>query len=156
MRSRITGRTLLPVLAAAAVAVPAVPAAALAAPPPAPDAAAPSAAGPSAAGPSAGSAGPQTQSTSDCAKALQALTSLKLLPERPDLGRVICTSRAEKDAPPARDDAAGQVTSEHPAANGRTVREDTILGVPVEWPRSVTVHVPTVNDHWYTYTAKKG
>ncbi|TYC10497.1 hypothetical protein FXF65_31925 [Actinomadura syzygii] len=98
-------------------------------------------------------------STSDCAKALQAISSLGLLPKRPDLGRVVCTSRAEKEAPPARPsrpDTTGQVTSEHTASNGRTVRENEVLGVPVEWPRNVTVHVPTVNDRWYTYTAKKG
>ncbi|MFI0487575.1 hypothetical protein [Actinomadura sp. 9N215] len=175
MRSRISGRTLLPaVLAAAAVTAVGAPALARHAPPPAPDAQSEPAA--------------ETYTEDDCAQALKILAHYKLLPNQPDVGRTLCSLNQEKkqeqeqaaqDQPaqdqaaqgrptegrptegrpaggrPAQSEKTNQISSKHTTESGKVVEENKILGVPVEWPKSLTVHVPTVNDHWYTYTSKE-
>ncbi|MFB4301647.1 hypothetical protein [Actinomadura sp. NTSP31] len=150
MRSRISGRRLLPTaLAAASVVAVAAPASAQAAPPP---------------DPAANTTTSTPADNGDCAKAVSVLSVLKLLPNSPDLGKVLCSANtAGKEQAPA----AG--TAQAPAATGNAQRpaadasaesaqkpqEYNLLGLPVEWPKSLTVHVPTINDHWYVFKSKQ-
>ncbi|MDL4819236.1 hypothetical protein [Actinomadura opuntiae] len=149
MRSRISGRRLLPTaLAAASVVAVAAPASALAAPPP----------------------GPATTTTStpadndDCAKAVRVLSVLKLLPGTPDLSKVLCsvnTGGKEQAAPAAgKEQAPAAGSAQRPAADAsaesaQKPQEYNLLGLPIEWPKSLTVHVPTINDHWYVFQSKQ-
>ncbi|TMQ91887.1 hypothetical protein ETD83_28785 [Actinomadura soli] len=164
MRSRISGITLLPAaLVAATVMAAAAPVAAHEAPPPAPET-------------NAEPAAESDVEKEDCALALKVLSYHKLLPNQPDLGRALCARNQAKqqeqstqDQPaedqaaqggpaegrPAQTESTKEINSKHTTGNGRIIEENKVLGVPVEWPRNVTVHVPTVNDHWYTYTSKK-
>ncbi|MFG2091229.1 MULTISPECIES: hypothetical protein [unclassified Spirillospora] len=154
MRSRISGRLLPAALAAATVTAIAAPATAQEAPPPA----------------------EETYSEGECAEALKVLSYFKLLPDQPDIGRALCSMNAEKqeETPQdamqqdqAQDDAAQQedaaqeqttdeLSSTYTTDTGQTVKENKLLGIPVEWPKSLTVHVPTVNDQWHSYTATQG
>ena len=138
MRSRITGRRLLPVALAAATVT--APAAALAAPPPEPGA----------------QPDKHVNSTEDCAGAVKVLSQLKLLPEQASLDQVLCSRNQAKpdQSQPGRDDYTDQIDSSHTTSDGRTVEEHSVLGTPVKWPRSLTVQVPTVNERLYTYSAK--
>ncbi|HEU5032949.1 MAG TPA: hypothetical protein VFV01_49085 [Spirillospora sp.] len=144
MRSRISGRGLLPAtLAAASVVAVAAPASAQEAPPP----------------------GPATSTTTtstpdnneDCAKAVRVLSVLKLLPNTPDLGKVLCSASTAEKAPaqtPAQAPAPANATdsAQRPAAeSAQKTQEYNLLGLPIEWPKSLTVHVPTLNDHWYVF-----
>lgn len=150
MRSRISGRGLLPAaLAAASVVAVAAPASAQKAPPP----------------------GPATSTTTtstpaddgDCARAVRVLSELKLLPNTPDLGKILCSANtAGKAKAPATGTAQAPATgsAQRPAAETATespqnTQEYNLLGLPVEWPKSLTVHVPTLNDHWYVYKSNK-
>ncbi|TDD13573.1 hypothetical protein E1287_43220 [Actinomadura sp. KC06] len=154
MRSRISGRTLLTAaLAAATATAVAVPVAAHEAPPPAPE---------TYTEPAADS----TTEKEDCALALKVLSYYKLLPNQPEVGRALCSrNQAEQqesqpgEGGPAEGrpqyETTDEINSKHTTSSGRTVEENKILGTPVEWPKSLTVHLPTVNDHWYTYTSKK-
>ncbi|WP_433473475.1 hypothetical protein ACQPZP_32245 [Spirillospora sp. CA-142024] len=128
MRSRTTGTLLLlpAAVAAASVVAMTVPASAQDAPPPA----------------------PQTYKTDDCGKALNVLSYFKLLPNQPDLGRTLCSmNRAKKEESPYTD----KIDSLHTDDTGRTVEENELLGIPVEWPKSLTIKVPTFNEGYYTY-----
>jgi hypothetical protein len=148
MRSRISGRGLLPAaLAAASVVAVAAPASAQEAPPP----------------------GPATSTTTtstpdnndDCARAVRVLSVLKLLPSTPDLGKVLCSANtADKAAAPAPASAPAPAnatdTAQRPAAeSAQNTQEYNLLGLPIEWPKSLTVHVPTLNDHWYVFKSNK-
>ncbi|GAA0226796.1 hypothetical protein GCM10009527_024020 [Actinomadura nitritigenes] len=158
MRSRISGRGLLPAaLAAASVVAVAAPASAQKAPPP----------------------GPATSTTTtstpaddgDCARGVRILSELKLLPNTPDLGRILCSANtAGKAKAPATGTAQAPATgnaqrpaaetADRPAAETATespqnTQEYNLLGLPLEWPKSLTVHVPTLNDHWYVYKSNK-
>jgi len=151
MRSRISGRGLLPAaLAAASVVAVAAPASAQEAPPP----------------------GPATTTTTtstpdnndDCAKAVRVLSVLKLLPNTPDLGKVLCSANTagKAQAPAATGTAqrpaaetATQTATQTAAEPAAKTQEYNLLGLPLEWPKSLTVHVPTLNDHWYVYKSTK-
>ncbi|MEU5992900.1 hypothetical protein ABZ806_28375 [Spirillospora sp. NPDC047418] len=135
MRSRIFG----PLLVAAAVTAMAVPASAAQAPPPAPQTFAEEAPPPV----------PQTYTVDDCPKALSLLTSLlKVLPLGQDLSKAVCSLK-EQQRPDTEN--AGPVESTYTAPDGRTVRDDRLLGLPVEWPEALTVTVPTIDKGRYTY-----
>jgi hypothetical protein len=134
MRSRFTGkRLLLPAVAAASVMALAAPASAREeAPPPA----------------------PETHTPDDCAKALTVLSSFKLLPNQPDLGRALCAmSQEKKDEKSPSYTYTDKIDEEYTDEKGRTVENDKLLGLPVEWPKSLTVKVPTINERWYSYRA---
>ncbi|TDD72808.1 hypothetical protein E1293_32420 [Actinomadura darangshiensis] len=144
----ITGtRLLLPAaVAAASIVAMTVPATAQDAPPPAPQT--------------------SSQDQERCTKALSVLSVLKLLPSRPDFQRALCSLDQDQEqgqeqpqgrpqGQQASDDYTDQISSKYTDDSGRTVEENKLLGLPVEWPKSLTVHVPTLNDHWYTYTSKK-
>lgn len=134
----ITGkRLLLPAaVAAASVMAMTVPATAQDAPPPAPQT--------------------PSQEQERCTKALNVLSVLKLLPNRPDFQRALCSlNQDQPQNQQASDNYTDQINSKHTNDSGQTVEENKLLGLPVEWPKSLTVHVPTFNDHWYTYTSKK-
>ncbi|MWA06234.1 hypothetical protein F8568_038980 [Actinomadura sp. LD22] len=134
MRSRISGRGLLPAaLAAASVVAVAAPASAQEAPLPGPTPSTTTASTP--------------DDNKDCARALQVLSALKLLPSTPDLGKVLCSADTAEKAP-----ASASGSARRPAAeSAQKTQEYNLLGLPVEWPKSLTVHVPTLNDHWYVF-----
>ncbi|QKG21295.1 hypothetical protein [Actinomadura verrucosospora] len=154
MRSRISVRGLLPAALAAASAVAvAAPASAQDAPPP----------------------GPATTTTTtstpadngDCARAVKVLSVLKLLPSTPDLGKVLCSENTAgkqgavgKDNTVGKEQAPATGTAQRPASekaseSAQQSQEYNLLGLPLEWPKSLTVHVPTLNDHWYVYKSTK-
>lgn len=147
MRSRTTGRSLLPVaLAAVTVTAMAVPASAQDAPPPAPE--------------TFGEAPPAVTESAEqerCAEALKVLSILKLLPSKPDIQRALCSLDQPETRPDIQEADAytNEISSKYAADSGKAIEQNNLLGLPVEWPKSLTVHVPTVNDHWYTYTSKK-
>ncbi|NDU75493.1 hypothetical protein GWI34_23135 [Actinomadura sp. DSM 109109] len=130
MRSRFTGKRLLLAAAVAGVSVAATTVPVQAAPPP----------------------DPQPQKADDCATALDVLSSFKLLPNQPDLGRTLCSVANQLNDGKGR--YTHEVHTEYTDENGEKVQQDQDLG-DVLWLRSLTVHVPTVNDHWYVYTSKK-
>ncbi|MGI5207952.1 hypothetical protein ACQEU6_41070 [Spirillospora sp. CA-108201] len=126
MRSRFTGKRLLLAAAVAGASVTATTVPAKAAPPP-------------------------DHQVDDCAKALEVLSSFKLLPKQPDLGRTLCSiAQLQKDQ---KDEYTNEVHTEYTDENGKKVERDTALG-SVEWLKSLTVNVPTTNDRWYVYTSK--
>ncbi|XRQ12780.1 hypothetical protein ACN3XK_18395 [Actinomadura welshii] len=141
MRSRIAGRLLPAVLAAATATAIGAPASAQEAPPPA----------------------EETYSEEECTEALKILTYFKLLPNQPDIGRALCSLNvAEQQQAPEtaqepvqQDDYTNEINSQYTTESGKAVEENTLLGIPVEWPKSLTIHVPTVNDHWHSYTSTK-
>ncbi|MEU8307954.1 hypothetical protein AB0C84_30770 [Actinomadura sp. NPDC048955] len=129
MRSRFTGKRLLLAAAVAGASVAATTVPAQAAPPP--DA--------------------QGYQVDDCAKALDVLSSFKLLPNQPDLGRTLCSIvQQQRDQ---KDQYSNEVHTEYTDENGKKVESDKSLG-SVEWLKSLTVHVPTINDRWYVYTSR--
>ena len=137
MRSRITG----PLLVAAAVTAMAAPASADEAPPPAPqtyeEAPAPV---------------PQSYTVDDCSKALGFLSSLLSgLPAGEDLTKAVCSMKEQQKPEDAQ---TGPVESTYTDPQGRTVKDNRLLGLPVEWPKSLTIKVPTFNDGTYTYTSR--
>ncbi|MFI0374499.1 hypothetical protein ACH35V_42135 [Actinomadura sp. 1N219] len=153
MRSRISGTTLLPaVLAAATITAVAVPVAAHEAPPPAPETYTEPAADGAAEADGA-------SEKDDCALALKVLSHYKLLPNQPEVGRALCSrnqaEQQEEESQPGEGGPAEGRPAQRTTSSGRTVEENRVLGTPVEWPKNLTVHLPTVNDHWYTYTSKK-
>ncbi|MER7546571.1 hypothetical protein ABTW95_26555 [Spirillospora sp. NPDC127506] len=138
MRSRITG----PLLVAAAVTAMAAPASADEAPPPAPqtyeEAPAPV---------------PQSYTVDDCSKALGFLSSLLSgLPAGEDLTKAVCSMKEQQKPEDAQ---TGPVESTYTDPQGRTVKDNRLLGLPVEWPKSLTIKVPTFNDGTYTYTSRR-
>lgn len=138
MRSRITG----PLLVAAAVTAMAAPASADEAPPPAPqtyeEAPAPV---------------PQSYTVDDCSKALGFLSSLLSgLPAGEDLTKAVCSMKEQQKPEDAQ---TGPVESNYTDPQGRTVKDNRLLGLPVEWPKSLTIKVPTFNDGTYTYTSRR-
>ncbi|MGI5327192.1 hypothetical protein [Actinomadura nitritigenes] len=154
MRSRISGRGLLPaVLAAASVVALAAPASAQEAPPPDPATTTTTTSTPADSG--------------DCARAVRVLSELKLLPNTPDLGKILCsanTTGKAKEPAAATAQAPATGNAKRPAADKaarpaaetpRNTQEYNLLGLPVEWPKSLTVHVPTVNDRWSVYKSAK-
>lgn len=152
MRSRISG--LLPIAVAAGVTAVAVPAYAQE-PPPAPqtfeEAPPPE---------------PQSYKVDDCAKALSFLSSLLSgVPAGQDLTRAVCSmkeqqkpenaqSKPENAQSKPEDAKSGPVESTYTDPQGRTVKDNRLLGLPIEWPKSLTVKVPTFNDGMYTYKAE--
>ncbi|GAA2255051.1 hypothetical protein GCM10010402_07880 [Actinomadura luteofluorescens] len=129
MRSRFTGKRLLLAAAVAGASVAATTVPAQAAPPP--DA--------------------QDYQVDDCAKALDVLSSFKLLPNQPDLGRTLCSIvQQQRDQ---KDQYSNEVHTEYTDENGKKVESDKSLG-SVEWLKSLTVRVPTINDRWYVYTSR--
>lgn len=152
MRSRIFG----PLLVAAAVTAMAVPASAAQAPPPAPQSFEEEAPPPV----------PQTYTVDDCSKALSLLTSLlNGLPAGQDLTKAVCSMKDRQNAADQNaadqkpeelkpeDGKAGPVQSTYTAPDGRTVKDDSLLGLPVEWSKTLTVKVPTLNEGMYTYSS---
>jgi hypothetical protein len=141
MRSRISG----PLLVAVAVTAMAVPASAEAAPPPAPqtyEEAPPPV--------------PQTYSVDDCGKALSFLSSLLSgVPAGQDLTKAVCSMKEKQKPAETRPEEAqmGPVESTYTDPDGRTVEDNSLLGLPVEWPKSLTIKVPTFNEGTYTYSA---
>ncbi|MGP4029751.1 hypothetical protein [Actinomadura sp. 3N407] len=140
MRSRISGRLLPAALAAAAVTAIAAPATAQEAPPPA----------------------EETYTEEECAEALGILSYFKLLPDQPDIGRALCSMNAAKQQEEAEQEEAQQqheytseLESQYTTDTGKAVEENKLLGIPVEWPKSLTIHVPTINDQWHSYTYTK-
>ncbi|GAA4384190.1 hypothetical protein GCM10023088_52210 [Actinomadura verrucosospora] len=130
MRSRFTGKRMLLAAAVAGASVAAAAAPVQAAPPP----------------------DSEANQVDDCAEALNVLSSFKLLPNQPDLGRTLCSiAKQQRDQ---KDKYTNEVHTEYTDDNGKKVESDTSLG-SVEWLKSLTVHVPTVNDHWYVYTSKR-
>ncbi|CNG72341.1 Uncharacterised protein [Mycobacterium tuberculosis] len=146
MRSRIFG----PLLVAAAVTATAVPASAAQAPPPAPQTFEDEAPPPAFQSfEEAPPPVPQTYTVDDCPKALSLLTSLlSILPAGQDLSRAVCSLK--KQQRPAAEDA-GPIESTYTAPDGRTVQDNRLLGLPVEWPKTLTVEVPAINEGLYTY-----
>ncbi|WP_346048699.1 hypothetical protein [Actinomadura chokoriensis] len=135
VRSRIFG----PLLVAAAVTAAAVPASAAQAPPPAPQTFEEEAPPPV----------PQTYTVDDCPKALSLLTSLlNVLPLGQDLSKAVCSLKTQQRP---ETENTGPVESTYTSPEGRTVQDNRLLGLPVEWPKSLTVKVPTVNEGTYTY-----
>ncbi len=157
MRSRIAGRLLPVALAAATVTALGAPATAEEAPPPA----------------------QETYDEADCAHALKILSVLQVLPDQPDLGRVLCRPGLLTQQEPADQTEADQtemhqteahqdsyaehmqdpygayineLTSTHATDAGQPVQENLVLGLPVRWPKSLTVHVPTLNGAWHSYS----
>lgn len=130
MRSRFTGKRLLLAAAVAGASVTAATVPAHAAPPP-------------------------EYQVDDCAKALDVLSYFKLLPNQPDLGRTLCSvAQQQKEQKEQKDQYTNEVHTEYTDENGKKVERDKSLG-SVEWLKSLTVQVPTVNDRWYVYTSKK-
>lgn len=130
MRSRFTGKRMLLAAAVAGAAATAAAVPAQAAPPP----------------------DSEAKQVDDCAEALDVLSSFKLLPTKPDLGRTVCSLvKQQRDE---KDPYTNEVHTEYTDDNGKKVESDTSLG-PVEWLKSLTVQVPTVDDHWYSYTSKR-
>jgi len=129
MRSRIPGGLLPVAVAVAAFTAMAVPASAADAPPPAPR---------------------QSTSANDCAQAMSLLSSLvSAMHDRIDLTRAVCSMEAEEK--PAE---TAPVESTHTEPGGRTVKqEETLHGRPVEWPESLTIKGPTLDEGVYTYQA---
>jgi hypothetical protein len=157
MRSRISGRGLLPAaLAAVSVVAVAAPAPAQEAPPP---------------GPATTTTTSTPADSDDCARAVRILSELKLLPNTPDVGKILCSAtNGGKATAPAAQPAAGTAqapaagTAQRPAAEhaaqpaakpaaetAQNTQEYNLLGLPVEWPKSLTVHVPTINQRWAVY-----
>ena len=142
MRSRIPG--LLSVAVAAALTAVAVPASAQE-PPPAPrnfeEAPPPT---------------PQSYKVDDCTEALSLLTSiLRGVPVGQDLTKAVCSMKEQQKSEDKAEAAeSGPVQSTYTDAQGRTVRDNRLLGLPVEWPKSLTVKVPTFNDGMYTYASE--
>ncbi|MFA1544321.1 hypothetical protein [Actinomadura monticuli] len=132
MRSRIPGGLLPVAVAAAAFTAMAVPASAADAPPPAPR---------------------QSTSANDCVQAMSLLSSLvSAMHDRIDLTRAVCSMEAEEE--PAETVETAPVESTYTEPGGRTVKQrETLLGLPVEWPKSLTIKVPTLNEGVYTYQA---
>src|SRR5690606_4407755 len=147
MRSRIAGRLLPVALAAATVTALGAPATAEEAPPPA----------------------LETYDEADCAHALKILSFLQVLPDQPDLGRVLCLPGLLTQQEPAHQTEVYQdsyaehmqdpygayineLTSTYTTDAGQPVQENLVLGLPVQWPRSLTVHVPTLNGAWHSYS----
>ncbi len=155
MRSRIAGGLLPVALAAATVTALGAPATAEEAPPPA----------------------LETYDEADCAHALKILSVLQVLPDQPDLGRVLCRPGLLTQQEPAHQTEVYQdsyaehmqdpyaehmqdpygayineLTSTYTTDAGQPVQENLVLGLPVQWPRSLTVHVPTLNGAWHSYS----
>ncbi|NKZ06745.1 hypothetical protein [Actinomadura latina] len=136
MRSRIFG----PLLAAAAVTAMAVPASAEEAPPPAPQTQE-----------EAPPPVPQSYTVDDCSEALSFLSSLlKGLRTDQDLTKAVCSMKEQQKPEDAK---TGPVESTYTDPEGRTVKDNRLLGLPVEWPKSLTVQVPTFNQGMYRYSS---
>ncbi|RFS83250.1 hypothetical protein D0T12_24210 [Actinomadura spongiicola] len=143
MRSRISGRRLLPAaIAAATVTTMAVPASAQEAPPPA----------------------PKTYTEDDCVHALNVLSHFKLLPAQPDVGRILCSMSRPQQQPTQEQYTQEQYTqqpytkelsSQQTADSGQVREEVKILSLPVRWPLNLSLYVPTVNDQWVTYSRNR-
>jgi len=105
----------------------------------------------------------ETYGEADCAHALEILSYFQMLPHQPDLGRALCLPGLPKQEPahqyeahPVRGapdrGAAGlygeyteELSSTYTTRAGQPVQENVFLGLPVEWPKSLTVHVPTLD-----------
>lgn len=134
MRSRTFGILLPAALAAATVTAIGTPASAQVAPPPA----------------------EETYTEEECAQAVKILSYFKLLPNQPDVGRALCSLNIAKQEDETRpDEYTSELDTKYTAESGETVQENKLLGLPVQWPKSLTVYVPTTNDRWHAYTATK-
>ncbi|TDC80805.1 hypothetical protein [Actinomadura sp. 7K507] len=110
----------------------------------------------------------ETYTEGECAEALKILSYFKLLPDQPDIGRTLCSMNEAKHQDETQqeathqeathqeaaqqDDYTSELDTEYTSETGQTVEDSKLLGVPVEWPKSLTIHVPTVNDRWHSYT----
>ena len=136
MRSRMYARLLPAALAAATVTAIGAPAWAQEAPPPA----------------------EETHTEQECVEALKILSYFKLLPDQPDVGRTLCSmneANQQQEEGTQQDAYTKELDSQYTTENGETVEHSKLLGLPVEWPKTLTVHVPTVNDRWHSYSAPR-
>ncbi|TDC48746.1 hypothetical protein E1281_24295 [Actinomadura sp. KC345] len=102
----------------------------------------------------------ETHTEQECVEALKILSYFKLLPDQPDVGRTLCSmNKANQQEEGTHQDGLHQdaytqeLDSKYTTETGQTVEDSKLLGLPIEWPENLTVHVPTINDRWHSYSA---
>ncbi|XRQ12668.1 hypothetical protein ACN3XK_17770 [Actinomadura welshii] len=88
-----------------------------------------------------------TYSEQDCTQAVQILSYFKLLPNQPDLGRVLCSiSVASAPEGATQQDAhADEPNGAHLTEPGQPAQQNALLGLPAELIQDLTTYVSTVN-----------
>ncbi|TDE21989.1 hypothetical protein [Actinomadura sp. 6K520] len=87
-------------------------------------------------------------SEQDCTQALQILSYFKLLPNQPDVGRVLCSINATT-APedmPQQNAHADEPNSAYLTEPGQSAQQNGLLGLPAEWIQNLTAYVAAI-DH---------